>query len=126
MLGSPPRLSSWSDLLKAMVNNDLARGDDTYGLLKHHALVIMGDKHFYCEVDTERLIYLICAAGTHTDTYGSSGGFPPNNTGVLFVCLPADGPDAGPVIVRMLPHDYLRDWFANPKSFNWKWLPEAL
>ena len=120
MLGSPPRLSSWSDLLRAMVTSDLARGDDTYGLQKYPCIVIMGDKHFYCEVDTEDTIYLICAAGCHTDTYGSAGGFPPNNTGVMFFSIPEGGRDDGPVIVRMLTHDFLRDWHANPKPFNWK------
>ena len=127
LLGSPPRLSSWSDLLRQMASNDLARGDDTYGLMKYFTLVIMGDKHFYCTLDTERVKYVICAAGVHTDTYGSTGGFPPNNTGVMFTCLPADGPDSGPVIHRMLPHDFLRDWFAKPTGFDWnKFLPPSV
>ncbi len=127
LLGSPPRQNSWSDLLRAMVNSDLARGDDTYALMKYTVVVFIGDKHFYCEVDTETLYYFICAAGVHTDTYGSVGGFPPNNTGVMYVCLPADGPEAGPIIVRMITHDYLRDWFAKPTKFDWaKFLPNPV
>jgi len=126
-LSSPPRLSGWSDLLSAFVKSDLARGDDTYGLMKFRWVVIVGDKHFYCRVDARHGTYVICAAGVHTDTYGSTGGFPPNNTGVCFVSIPADGPDAGPILMRMLPHDYLRDWFANPKPFDWKkFLPKPV
>ena len=113
---SPARLSSWSDTLSAVVNNDLNRGDDTYGLLKYVTATFYGDKHFYCDAETARMFYVMCAAGTHTDLYGTRG-FPPNNTGVVIVCLPAGGPDDGPVIIRKLPHDLLRDWFAKPKPF---------
>ncbi len=127
ILGSPPRLSSWSDLLAAMVRSDLARGDDTYGLMKYITVTFIGDKHFYCKAETARIIYLICAAGVRTSLYGSSGGFPPNNTGVMFVGLPVDGPEAGPIITRMITHDFLRDWFTNPKPFDWaKFLPNPL
>lgn len=119
-LSSPPRLSSWSDLLAAFVRSDLARGDSSYGLLKHVTITLTGDKHFYCKAETNRIVYVICAAGAHTDLYGDVGGFPPNNTGVCFVSMPVDGPDAGPILVRMLPHDYIRDWFANPKPFDWE------
>ncbi|HUO75740.1 MAG TPA: hypothetical protein VMU12_02405 [Candidatus Paceibacterota bacterium] len=117
--GTPARLSSWSDLLAAVVKSDLARGDDSYGLLKLVTVTLYGDKHFYARAETERLIYVMCAAGVHTNLYGSSGGFPPNNTGVCFVSLPAGGPEEGPIIVRRIPHDYLRDWFAKPKPFDW-------
>lgn len=118
--GSPARLSSWSDLLAAVVKSDLARGDDTYGLLKHKTVTFYGDKHFYAKAETAHIFYFMCAAGVRTSQYGSSGGFPPNNTGTAFVSIPVDGPDAGPIIVRTMPHDLLRDWFATPKPFNWK------
>lgn len=127
LLNSPPRLSSWSDLLAAFIRSDIARGDSSYGLLKYVTVTFTGDKHFYCKAETDRMIYIICAAGVHTDLYGDIGGFPPNNTGVCFVSIPAGGPEDGPIIVRMLPHDYLRDWFADPKPFNWKkFLPEPV
>ena len=126
-LSAPPKLSSWSDPLAAFVRSDLARGDSSYGLLKYVTVTIVGDKHFYCKVETDRVIYVMSAAGCHTDLYGDMGGFPPNNTGVSFVSLPVDGPDAGPVLVHMLPHDYIRDWFANPKPFDWgKFLPNPV
>ncbi|PJE51465.1 MAG: hypothetical protein COV29_00560 [Candidatus Yanofskybacteria bacterium CG10_big_fil_rev_8_21_14_0_10_36_16] len=125
--GTPAKLSSWSDLLKSVIRNDLARGDDSYGLLKTATVTFYGDKHFYAKAEVNHLTYIMCAASVHTNMYGSSGGFPPNNTGVCFVSIPAGGPEEGPILVQMLPHDYLRDWFANPKSFNWnKFLPKAV
>ena len=124
---SPARQSSWTDILLALIKSDLTRGDDTYGLMKCVTVVFLGDKHFYAHAATARVFYTMCAAGVHTNLYGSSGGFPPNNTGPCFVSFPADGPDAGPFIMRMLPHDVLRDWFRNPKPFNWKkFLPEPV
>jgi hypothetical protein len=127
LLSSPAKLSSWSDLLAAVIRNDLARGDSTYGLLKRKTVTFFGDKHFYAQAQTDHHTYMMCAAGTHTDLYGDTGGFPPNNTGVCFVSLPAGGPEAGPIIVRRLAHDFLRDWFANPTPFDWdKFLPSAV
>ena len=117
--GSPARQSSWTDILGAQVRSDLFRGDDTYGLKKFITIVFFGDKHFYAKAETARMFYVMCAAGVHNNQYGSSGGFPPNNTGPCFVSIPADGPDAGPIIVRALPHDVIRDWFAKPRSLNW-------
>jgi hypothetical protein len=126
--GTPARQSGWSDILAAVIKSDIARGDDTYGLLKKRVTITFyGDKHFFAKAETEQIVYVMCAAGVHTNVYGSSGGFPPNNTGVCFVSIPADGPDEGPIIVQMLPHDFLRDWFANPKPFDWaKFLPNPV
>lgn len=125
--GSPARQNSWSDILDGVVKSDLARGDDTYGLLKRKTVTFYGDKHFYAMAETGHITYIMCAAGVRTSQYGSSGGFPPNNTGTCFVSIPADGPDTGPIIMRMIPHDVLRDWFANPKPFNWqKFLPKPV
>lgn len=125
-MSSPARLSSWADTLGAVVNNDRLRGDPFGHLKGRVALRVFGDKHFFSGVDTPYSIYFMCAAHTHTDLYGHRG-FPPNNTGVGFVGLPADGPDAGPVLFRMLRYDFLRDWFKNPKPFNWRqFLPNPI
>lgn len=124
---SPARQSGWSDILAAVIKSFLARGDDTYGLLKHKTIMFFGDKHFAAKAQTPFIDFFMSPAAVHTDIYGSSGGFPPNNTGVCFVSIPADGPDAGPTLMRVLPHDYLRDWFANPKPFDWKkFLPKPV
>lgn len=124
---APAKQSGWSDILREVIKSDLKRGDDSYGLSKFVTVTFYGDRHFYAKAETERMIYVMCAAGVHTDTYGTAGGFPPNNTGVCFVSLPADGPETGPIIMRTLTHDFLRDWFANPKPFDMrKFLPKAV
>ncbi len=125
-LGAPARLSSWSDPLSAVVTNDMARGDTFGHMIGRVTLKTHGDKHFKNRVNTKRIKYVMGPANTHTDLYGERG-FPPNNTGILFIGLPADGPDAGPVLVRSLMYSYLRDWFANPKPFDWaKFLPRPV
>ncbi|MDP3730942.1 MAG: hypothetical protein Q8R34_00375 [bacterium] len=117
---SPARQKGWSDILAAQLKIDLARGDDTYGLMKFYTVAFFGDKHFYAKAETRRHKYVMCAAGVHTNQYGSVGGFPPNNTGPCVVSIPADGPDAGPFIVRPLPHDVLRDYFEKGKLLSLK------
>jgi hypothetical protein len=116
---SPARQDSWSDILKAVVRSDIARGDSTYALLKRKTVTLFGDKHFYAFTETGRMVYAMCGAGTHSDLYGDTGGFPPNNTGIAVLSLPADGPDSGPVLMTALPHDWVRDWFAKPRPIDW-------
>ena len=84
----------------------------------HKTLKIYGDKHFFSAVNTEHAFYHMCAAGTSTDLYGHRG-FPPNNTGVSFVGLPADGPEAGPILLRHLHVEHIRKYFEKPYSFDW-------
>ncbi|MCC6934351.1 MAG: hypothetical protein IT406_01475 [Candidatus Yanofskybacteria bacterium] len=125
-LASPARLSSWSDPLSAVVNNDRARGDSFGHATGRVTLKTYGDKHFKNKVITPYAIYVMGPANTHTDLYGERG-FPPNNTGVLFIGLPVGGPEDGPVLVRSLMYDQIRDWFANPRSFDWrKFLPKPV
>lgn len=125
-MSSPARLSSWSDPLGAVINNDRARGDFAGHMKGRVTLRTYGDKHFFAAANTPYSIYFMCAANTHTDRYGHHG-FPPNNTGVGFVGLPADGPDAGPPLFRLLKYDYIRDWFAKPRPLNWaKLLPNPV
>jgi hypothetical protein len=102
-----------------VVSNDRARGDSAGHQKGRTTLRTFGDKHFFAAVNTPYSIYFMCAANTHTDLYGERG-FPPNNTGVGFVGLPADGPDAGPVLIRTLRYDQIRDWFRKPRPFDWK------
>jgi hypothetical protein len=118
-LASPARLSSWSDPLSAVVNNDRARGDSFGHATGRVTLKTYGDKHFKNLIVTPYAIYAMGPANTHTDLYGERG-FPPNNTGVLYIGLPAGGPDDGPVLCRSLMFDQLRDWFANPRPFDWR------
>jgi len=116
--GEPTRLSSWGDTLLGWVRNDERRAPE-HGMFNGRvALKVCGDKHFFGAVSTSHSLYRMAGPGTHTDLYGQRG-FPPNNTGVLFVGLPVDGPDGGPILDRMLRYDFLRDYFRKPFDFNW-------
>jgi len=116
--GDPPRMGGWADPLLGAVRNDALRGD--YGLFMtgRKALKVYGDKHFFAGVKTEHVYYTMGAPGTSTDLYGHRG-FPPNNTGVTFVGLPADGPDSGPIMLRTLHVEHIRRYFEEPYEMDW-------
>jgi len=115
---SPTRLASWGDTLLGAVRNDLRRANYSRIFDGKMTLKAYGDKHFFGAVSTDHTFYHMCAAGTHTDVYGERG-FPPNNTGVSFVGLPVNGPDSGPILVRTLRYDSIRDYFKKPYRFDW-------
>ena len=114
----PPRLSSWADVLLGAVNNDATRGDYGKFMTGRVTLKTYGDKHFFAAVSTRYAFYHMCAAGTHTDPYGERG-FPPNNTGVSFVGLPVGGPTAGPILLRTLRVEHVRDYFRKNLKIDW-------
>ena len=117
----PTRMSGWGDTLLGTSKNFPSRGNYTRifnGRLP--ILSVCGDKHFFGAVLTDYALHHMCASGTHTDRYGEEG-FPPNNTGVSFVGLPTDGPDSGPILIRTLPFDVIKDYVGdNPRSFDWE------
>ena len=79
----------------------------------------VGDgEHFFAAVSTRYAYYHMCAAGTHTDPYGERG-FPPNNTGVSFVGLPVNGPDSGPILLRTLRVEHIREYFKKNQKIDW-------
>jgi hypothetical protein len=114
----PPRLNSWSDPLMGAVNNDATRGDYGGYMTGRVTLKTYGDKHFFAAVSTRYAYYHMCAAGTHTDPYGERG-FPPNNTGVSFVGLPVNGPDSGPILLRTLRVEHIREYFKKNQKIDW-------
>lgn len=114
----PPRLSNWSDTLLAAVNNDASRGDYGRFMAGRVTLKTYGDKHFFAAVSTRYAFYHMGAAGTHTDPYGERG-FPPNNTGVSFVGLPVNGPNAGPILLRTLRVEHFREYFNKNLKIDW-------
>lgn len=114
----PPRMGSWSDPLLGAVKNDSTRADYGKFMTGRVTLKTYGDKHFYSQVVTDYAIYHMCASGTHTDPYGERG-FPPNNTGVSFVGLPVNGPDSGPILLRTLRVEHIRDYFKSGKKIDW-------
>ena len=115
----PPRMASWADPLLATPRNDALRGD--YGLFMtgRKTLKIYGDKHFFAAVNTETAYYHMGAPGVSTDLYGHRG-FPPNNTGISFVGLPADGPESGPILLRPLHIEDIVEYFKKPYKFDWE------
>lgn len=117
---TPPRMGGWTDPLFGAVRNDPSRGNYSRIFNGRMTLKTYGDKHFFGAVSTSYAFYHMCASGTHTDPYGERG-FPPNNTGVSFVGLPADGPDSGPILLRILPYDVIRDFTEDsPRPFDWE------
>jgi hypothetical protein len=116
----------WNDLLGPTVVNDMKRGNYSRILENKMAVKTYGHSHFLSMIMTPNAIYLMGPAGTHTDSYGEWG-FPPNNTGVVFLGLPAEGPGAGPILLRALLYDEIRDLIEKPKPFDWeKFLPNPL
>ncbi|MDO8676770.1 MAG: hypothetical protein Q7K16_03965 [Candidatus Azambacteria bacterium] len=116
----------WNDLLGPTVVNDLKRGNYSRIFENKVTVKTYGDKHFLSMIMTSQAIYLMGPAGAHTDLYGEWG-FPPNNTGVVFLGLPAEGPGAGPILLRSLLFDKIKDFIENQRPFDWeKFLPNPL
>jgi len=124
---TPPRMSGWADPLLGAVRNDPLRGNYSRIFNGRLTLKTYGDKHFFATVATSYALYHMSASGTHTDRYGERG-FPPNNTGVSFIGLPVHGPESGPILLRLMPYDVIRDFMEdNPRPFDWdRFLPNPV
>ncbi len=115
----PTRLSSWADVLMAAVSNDFSRGDYGKFMTGRMTLKMYGDKHHFAATSTNSAFYYMSASNTHEDQFGQLG-FHPNNTGISFICLPAEGPDSGPILVRTLRFADIRKYFEKPYDFDWE------
>jgi len=115
---TPTRMSGWGDPLLGWTRNDLQRGNYSRIMNNRVTIKICGDKHFAALASTPYAIYHMGMASTETDPYGERG-FPPNNTGVTFLGLPADGPEAGPILLRLLPFSLMRRILMNDEAFDW-------
>ena len=114
----PPRMGSWADPLLGAVRNDSTRGDYPLFFTGRKTIKIYGDKHFMTAAKTDQTFFLMGHPGTSTDLYGHRG-FPPNNTGVSFLGIPADGLDSGPILIRGLHIEHIRRYFEKPYQFDW-------
>jgi hypothetical protein len=118
---TPTRMAGWGDTLLGATRNMPMRGN--YARIFNNRLPIIclyGDKHFFGTAITDCAVHSMCASGTHTDRYGENG-FPPNNTGVSFLGVPAEGPEKGPILVRTLPFNVIKDFVEdNPRPFDWE------
>lgn len=119
---SPPNKGTrWEDPLMNYVRVDMRRGNPSMIMNKRKTIKIVGDKHFFATVNTPYALYHMSAPDTPTDVFAEwAGGFPPNNTGVSFIGIPANGPDSGPIIIRELSFEHIRDYFLKDQSFDWK------
>ncbi|MBI4120874.1 MAG: hypothetical protein HY457_01290 [Parcubacteria group bacterium] len=123
MRDTPTGGVDWSDPLRPTVAKEMRRGNPSRILEGKMIVRTYGDKHFLSFIMTPGAIFLMGPPGTHTDVYGEHG-FPPNNTGVVFLGLPVDGPDGGPILVRALLYDDVKRIIESRKSFDWeKFLP---
>lgn len=127
---SPGIMAGWGDPLLGIVRNELKRGNYNRIMDNRATVKIYGDKHFFATVSTDYAIYHMSAPDVPTDLFGEFfGGFPPNNTGVSFVGIPAKGPESGPILIRVLRYDFIRRHFEQDKYklFDWgSFLPNPL
>ncbi len=117
---SPTGSIDWSDPLKGAVRNNARRGN--VSRIHENKVVIKdyGDKHFMAVIITADAIYIMAPPAVHTDKFAEfKYGFPPNNTGVALLGVPADGPNNGPILVRSLMFDSLKEIFENNLSIDW-------
>ena len=119
---TPAKMQGWEDPLMGWVSIDLRRGNYSRIMDIGKTIKICGDKHFFATVNTSYALYHMSGPDTATDKFAEwAGGFPPNNTGVSFVGLPVDGPNSGPIIVRTLRYDRIRDYFeGKDNNFDWE------
>ncbi|MBI4118556.1 MAG: hypothetical protein HY455_03415 [Parcubacteria group bacterium] len=123
MRDTPTGGVDWNDPLRPTVLKEMRRGNPSRVLEGRMIVRTYGDKHFLSFIITPGAIFLMGPPGTHTDVYGEHG-FPPNNTGVVFLGLPVDGPDGGPILVRPLLFDDIKRIIESKESFDWeKFLP---
>jgi hypothetical protein len=118
---SPTGTMDWNDPLRGVVNNDSQRGNISRMNNGRYIISTYGDKHFLGVIITPYGLYFMAPPAVHTDKFAEfKYGFPANNTGVGIIGVPSDGPDKGPILVRYLMYDVLKDIFENNKSIDWK------
>lgn len=117
----------WNDPTLMMERGDQKRGN--YARIHDGdmtKIIVAGDKHFFGISVTSATAYVISPAGTHTDSYGEHG-FPPNNSGILFLGLPVNGPKSAPILARPLHFDQLKHILDTGKHFDVeRFLPNAI
>ncbi len=107
------------DPLSQAVKNLAERGD--YGLIfnKHNFVTIVGDQHRYAAAYAPGKAVFNCACSTHGDSYGDDWGFSRSNLGGMIICLPIEGPGAGPIRMIPISHVFIRQYMAKPWKIDW-------
>ena len=89
-------------------------------------IVVVGNNHFFGISVTSHAVYAMGPAGTQTSSYGEHG-FAPNNSGILFLGLPVNGPQSAPVLARPLHFAQLKLILDTGKRFDVeRFLPNAI
>lgn len=112
----------WGDPLLMAGRTELRRGNIARIFEKKMAIHLVGNNHFYVVLITGQDIFMMGPPQTQTDSFAEmAGGLPPNNSGVAFLGLPAEGPKAGPILLRPLLFDDIKKYIApDPKNFDWE------
>lgn len=125
MRDTPTGGIDWHDPMRPTVLKEMGRGNVSRIMEGKPILGTYGDKHFLSFISTPWRTFVMGPPETHTDVFGELG-FPPNNTGVVVLGLPVDGPDGGPILLRALLYDDLKRLVEEKRSLDWeKFLPNA-
>ncbi|MBI4114709.1 MAG: hypothetical protein HY445_02605 [Candidatus Niyogibacteria bacterium] len=118
---SPPGGSiNWGDPLQLAVRNYIVKGNPSTIFENKLVVAVVGDKHFKASIVTCMMWFVMGPPNTRTDGYGEKWSLPPNNTGVMFVCLPAEGPENAPLITRTLMFHDIVELIQKKKEINWE------
>ncbi|HUZ92636.1 MAG TPA: hypothetical protein VNG29_01415 [Candidatus Paceibacterota bacterium] len=107
------------DPLKGATTNLAERGDYGFIFNKHDFITIVGDQHRYAAAYGPNKIVFNNACGTHGDSYGDDWGFSKANLGGMIICIPVEGPGAGPVRMIPLHYVFIREYLRKSWPINW-------
>ncbi len=108
------------DPLAGAMKNLAERGDYGFIFNKHDFITIVGDQHRYAAAYGPHKMVFNNACGTHGDSYGDDWGFSKANLGGMIICIPVEGPGAGPVRMIPISHVFIRKYMAEPWPINWE------
>lgn len=108
------------DPLARATRNLAERGDYGYIFNRRSFITIVGDQHRYAAAYAPNKQVFNCGCGTHGDSYGDDWGFSKSNLGGLIVCVPVEGPGAGPVRIIPISHVFIRRFMKKPWKIDWK------
>lgn len=107
------------DPLAKAARNLAERGDYGFIFNKHNFITIVGDQHRYAAAYAPGKVVFNCACSTHGDSYGDDWGFSRSNLGGLIICIPVDGPGAGPIRMIPISHVFIRQFMLKPWKIDW-------
>jgi hypothetical protein len=116
---APTKIAGYGDVLLGHVTNDIQRGNYMRFLNKKVKITAVGNNHFFAFSYLPWGFFVMGPPGVETDVYGQHG-FPPNNTGVVFLGLPVKGPAYAPLLVRPLLYQDIRRFVEAGSNIDWR------